>query len=172
MPRKLNCSVKKCKVKRVTGGYCKSHYNAWYKYGYPDEATKRRELRNKDKPYCSSCVGTKNLFVCGQTTLKSGKSRIRYMCRPCNTKRSRIYRQTENGKRATRRSINKYISANPDRVKAWKAAQDNIELEPCVMCGSLPTHRHHPDIKRPLYVVSLCPLHHKEAHRNISISMV
>lgn len=34
---------------------------------------------------------------------------------------------------------------------------------PCFICGRK-AHAHHPDYDRPLDVVWLCPLHHKQAH--------
>lgn len=40
----------------------------------------------------------------------------------------------------------------------------NIKREPCVKCGTTPTHGHHVDYSKPLDVVWLCDLHHKREH--------
>lgn len=75
----------------------------------------------------------------------------------------RKYRKTPNGKVAVLRAIKRYEAKNPNRRNAWVKAK-NIKLKPCEVCGKEPTHRHHPDIKKPLEVQFLCPLHHKEVH--------
>jgi hypothetical protein len=78
---------------------------------------------------------------------------------------------TEAGKAAEARATQKYIEAHPERRKAWDKAKA-IPLEPCEVCGAPKTHRHHPDPSKPLEVVFLCPLHHKQIHNanaNISI---
>ena len=40
-----------------------------------------------------------------------------------------------------------------------------ITRGPCEVCGSSKTHGHHEDYSRPLDVVWLCGLHHRELHR-------
>ena len=83
-----------------------------------------------------------------------------------NTDRARKYRQTEAGKAATRAAVKRYEKKNQERRKAWMLAQ-SIEKKPCEVCQEPNTHRHHPDITKPLEVVFLCPKHHKEADAGI-----
>lgn len=78
---------------------------------------------------------------------------------------ARKYRKTPSGKEAVKRAVRKYEAKNRERVSAWKKAE-KIPLKPCEVCGKEPTHRHHPDITKPLEVKFLCPLHHKEIHRD------
>ena len=72
---------------------------------------------------------------------------------------TRKYRKTKNGKVAILRAVKKYEAKNLKRRRAWYQAR-KIKLEPCEVCNKMPTHRHHPDITKPLEVVFLCPLHH------------
>lgn len=39
-----------------------------------------------------------------------------------------------------------------------------VRRVPCIICGNPKTLLHHPDYKRPLFVVSLCQLHHCRLH--------
>lgn len=75
----------------------------------------------------------------------------------------RKYRQTKNGKLAVQKAIKKYESSHPERKNAWNKAQKLLK-KPCVICGK-DSHRHHPDPHKPLEIIFLCPLHHKEQHR-------
>lgn len=75
----------------------------------------------------------------------------------------RSYRQTLNGKEATLKAIKKYEGKHPERKKAWIEAVKLIK-KPCIKCGVLPSHKHHPDPLKPLEVIYLCPLHHKQQH--------
>ena len=71
------------------------------------------------------------------------------------------YRQTKNGREATLRAIRKYETNHPERRNAWNKA-NKLAMMPCVKCGKIPTHRHHLDPLKPLNIIFLCPLHHKE----------
>jgi hypothetical protein len=58
---------------------------------------------------------------------------------------------------------------HPDRYKAQTAVHNAIRdgklfRLPCFVCGALKVEGHHPDYSRPLDVVWLCPIHHKEIH--------
>lgn len=70
------------------------------------------------------------------------------------------YRATEKGKAATLKAVQTYEAKNPDRKKAWNIA-NKISKKPCAVCGKTGTHRHHPDINKPMEVIFLCPLCHK-----------
>lgn len=79
------------------------------------------------------------------------------------TNARKLYRQTEKGKAATLRAIRNYEAKHPERKRAWNLARC-LELKPCQVCGTMPTHRHHADVSKPLVVNFLCALHHKQAH--------
>jgi hypothetical protein len=115
------------------------------------------------------CEATENLFITYTARNKNGSTRIYYMCPSCSQKRQRKYRTTESGKQKSYASTRKYVKANPERVKAWRLAEKNIESKPCEVCGEKKTQRHHPDIAKPLYIKHLCPLHHKQAHKAIAL---
>lgn len=85
------------------------------------------------------------------------------MCRTCNTIKKREYRSTAKGRAAVKKAVAKYESRNQLRKKAWSLAQ-KIDKKSCEVCGDSSAHRHHPDIAKPMYVIFLCPLHHKQAH--------
>lgn len=83
--------------------------------------------------------------------------------REYNTKRLKEYRGTARGKQVARNAVKKYESTHPKRKFAWNKA-NKIPIKPCEVCGSLPVHRHHPDVSKPLEIIFLCPLHHKQQH--------
>lgn len=74
-----------------------------------------------------------------------------------------VYRQTEKGKIATLKAIKKYETNHPERKNAWNKAQRLLK-KPCMKCNIKNSHKHHPDPLRPLDVIYLCPLHHKQEH--------
>ena len=62
-----------------------------------------------------------------------------------------------------------YRRRYPERYKAngaVAAALKSVRLvkQPCACCGAADVEAHHPDYSRPLDVIWLCPLHHKEIH--------
>lgn len=109
------------------------------------------------KPHCQRCKKIKPLSEMKQVNKYS------YRCRQCNTIMCKEFRTTAAGKLAIKKAVRKYNSANKLRMKAWYKAK-SIDKLPCEVCGDINVHRHHPDPTKPLEVVFLCPLHHKEAH--------
>ena len=90
------------------------------------------------------------------------------MCRKCNTDRLKRYRKTRNGIISTRKAVRKYEMTHPGKKKSWSKAQCKYPTtKPCEVCGKLPTHRHHPDINKPLEIVFLCPAHHTQVHQKM-----
>lgn len=89
--------------------------------------------------------------------------------RKIETEQHKKYINTEKGKKSIRKSIDKYCKANPERVMAWGATTyakkiGKIKILPCKVCGKVKgVHAHHPDPKRKLEVVFLCPRHHRMA---------
>lgn len=66
----------------------------------------------------------------------------------------------------------KYCKDNPEKVKAqqllnYKIKKKLISRSPCEVCGvSQGIHGHHPNYAKPFEVIWLCPIHHKEIHKN------
>lgn len=61
----------------------------------------------------------------------------------------------------------------PEKCEAYKALGNAlkrgvIKKEPCVVCGSFFVHAHHDDYTKPLDVVWLCPVHHKQRHAQMT----
>lgn len=78
------------------------------------------------------------------------------------------YIRTEAGKASHQKACNLWAERHPEKRKAshivGRALRDGkIKRQPCWVCGEK-AHAHHPDYDRPLDVVWLCPLHHKQAH--------
>ncbi len=117
-------------------------------------------------PHCwrKECRAINNLYVVRR---KNGVP-VLHMCRGCNTKQKKEYRKTDKGRKATIRAVLRYQEQNELRKKVWGQTNYRIPVsKPCIVCGDLPVHKHHPDINRPLEVVFLCPLHHKQAEREL-----
>lgn len=52
------------------------------------------------------------------------------------------------------------------RRKALEAIKQGfIKRKPCIICGDKLAYAHHPDYRRPLRVVFLCPYHHNWHHK-------
>lgn len=98
--------------------------------------------------------------------LNEKRRKLHITARAHETEYRREYRKTEKGREATRRAIKKYESKNKVRRQNWGKVQ-KIKSLPCIICGKLPTHKHHPDIAKPMEIIFLCPLHHKEIHKGI-----
>ena len=88
-----------------------------------------------------------------------------------NTANCKRYRQTAKGKEAVQRAVKKYESKNLERRRAWGRVSLLPNNLPCETkhCTSPVTHKHHPDISKPLEFISLCPLHHKKAHQQQNV---
>jgi hypothetical protein len=111
---------------------------------------------------CSHC------HIEGEGMVKNRErgTHIYYWCNKCNTERYKKYRQTESGRQATQRAVKKYELSHPKRRESWNLCQ-YISTKPCIVCGEKKVDRHHPDINKPLEVVFLCRLHHKQEHKNM-----
>ncbi len=81
----------------------------------------------------------------------------------------KAYAKTRRGKKAHRRASKAYQIANPEKraahVAVSNALRDGwISKRPCTVCGSWKSQAHHPDYRRELDVVWLCPAHHRARH--------
>lgn len=71
-----------------------------------------------------------------------------------------------------KRVTQKYRSEQPTKYKAHAAVgravrEGKLQRGSCERCGSLRVHGHHEDYSKPLEVMWLCPLHHKERHAEL-----
>lgn len=62
-----------------------------------------------------------------------------------------------------------WAKKNPEKTKAHKIIENarragKIKYKECVICKSKDTVAHHPDYSKPLEVVFVCRLHHREIH--------
>ena len=117
---------------------------------------------------CRKCRSTDNLNISSTRLSKTGELGYSYVCRKCNRKRIKAYRATKAGKVAARRATANYERKHPERVTAWIKAQV-VNKKPCLVCNTkLNIHRHHPNPLKPLDIISLCSLHHREVHNQAS----
>jgi hypothetical protein len=69
----------------------------------------------------------------------------------------------------------KWKAANPEKFAAHKAVEYAVRIgtlvrQPCERCGATGLiHAHHDDYSRTLEVIWLCPVHHRERHRELDI---
>lgn len=75
-----------------------------------------------------------------------------------------------------RRSIKskEYRLKYPERVRAHQRVTDAIRRGkiirlPCNICGELKSEGHHEDYSKPLDVIWLCRIHHREADKKLGI---
>lgn len=86
---------------------------------------------------------------------------------------NKIYAKTEKGKIAAKKGTLKYKLKNKEKVKAHmlvknEIKQGRLKKQPCGRCQKTEkVHAHHESYLRPLNVVWLCPMHHKERHAEL-----
>src|ERR1700749_3180816 len=67
----------------------------------------------------------------------------------------------------------KWKAANPEKYRAHRAVEKALRTkeifrQPCERCGTTHgVHAHHDDYSKPLEVMWLCCLHHRERHREL-----
>jgi hypothetical protein len=79
------------------------------------------------------------------------------------------FRSTEEGKAKSYVSVKNSRQKHLDRTNARNAVQRAIKnglliKQPCLICGE-DSESHHPDYSRPLDVIWLCRMHHRETHK-------
>lgn len=79
------------------------------------------------------------------------------------------YAKTPEGKAAHARALKKQKELRPKQAHARYAVSNavrdgKLQKTPCMVCGNPEVEGHHPDYDRPLDVVWLCMVHHKQAH--------
>src|SRR3990167_7865102 len=70
-------------------------------------------------------------------------------------------RKTQNKSTKRYRQKNK-IKVNIRRKLAYAIKIGRIKCSPCQICNNLNSQAHHPDYTKPLEIIWLCPLHHKQ----------
>lgn len=87
---------------------------------------------------------------------------FRYICREHNAEKKRLERKRNPS--YLNRATDNYRKKFKAKHRARLLARKSIPLEPCQVCGSVKSMRHHEDYEKPLEVVFLCALHHKQVH--------
>lgn len=113
------------------------------------------------------CYYCKNKFKRENVYLYS-KARNEFVCRECNTKRCKEYRNTKGGKKSISEAVAKYNKKNKDKTSCWSKIKWGkkkgiVKEQVCCVCGEKAV-AHHPDYSKPLEVIWLCHKHHKEIH--------
>lgn len=83
--------------------------------------------------------------------------------------KERAYLKTDKGREIAKRNAIKNKLFRPLAYKAVilanKAVKRGIlKKQPCVYCGEKKAQKHHPDYTKPLEVIWLCSIHHKQLH--------
>lgn len=68
----------------------------------------------------------------------------------------------------------KYRAENPRKRSAHRKVEVAIRTgrmtrKPCGMCGNVNSQAHHDDYSKPLDVIWLCPQHHKQRHKILTL---
>lgn len=108
--------------------------------------------------------------ICGQC--KSCDKESRYKNRAFNRAHyrevERKYLRTEKGKSVAKASREKFVKKHPLALKAHREVHNALKTGlltycDCVFCGQK-AQAHHPDYTKPLDVIWLCTIHHKQIH--------
>ena len=83
--------------------------------------------------------------------------------RESTRKKIKRYRATENGKKVMRRNAREYRKANPLKIRVRNLANKKLIKGNCIICG-VNAEKHHPDYLKPLEIIYLCFVHHRELH--------
>lgn len=130
------------------------------------------------KPRCKDCGKKWNarpeVIERKRNYLKSNKRKLKlkeWMANGGREKKNafeRLWKTTQKGKELRLRSNLKVRKSGRDKIysKVWYYLRD--KKKPCERCNStLNVHAHHDDYSRPLDVIWLCPIHHKERHKEL-----
>lgn len=84
------------------------------------------------------------------------------------------FSQTEKGKKLQKKKEKKARRLYPEKATAreklrYAVRSGKINREPCVVCGKKNGEGHHEDYSKPLEVVWLCGIHHRERHKNMKV---
>ena len=139
----------------------------------------------------------KNCKHCGRflsinnfTLDKSKKDGLKRICRDCAKEEMKKYRENGNGKNQEKVWRKKYlqtpkgkevgkISSKRKRLKfpekerarqmvKWHLKSGTLIRFPCIKCNNPKSQGHHEEYNKPLEVIWLCDLHHKELHKQLN----
>ena len=90
------------------------------------------------------------------------------------SKRLRALRANNPGY-STRKNA-EWKAKNRDKYLAHKKVEYAVKIgkmakRPCERCGAANAHAHHDDYSKPLEVMWLCPVHHRERHAEIGTAV-
>ncbi len=139
-----------------------------------------------EKP-CKDCGITKSLSAFYKhkmmadghlNSCKECKKAYQTKHREENVEAAREYDRKRHKEQPQRREhINKVVARakarNPGAIRAVSKLNDAIRRghlikQPCQVCGRVDhVHGHHDDYSKPLHVMWLCPVHHRERHRQL-----
>lgn len=118
---------------------------------------------------CSGCGSNKNLYK--SNVSKNGTQY--YVCRECNKKRVKKYRQTQKGKKNVRKAVYKSIKKYPEKQKARARSYylllkgEILKVDKCEECGIEENlFIHHNNYDDPLDITWLCKECHLLTHKN------
>ncbi len=124
-------------------------YNIWY-----------MKLKYK---HCQSCKCEENLLINSSRINKKGELKHSYICKDCQSERTRKYRTTEKGKEVYREIMRRQYQQHKEKVMARQAVNYAIRkgmlTKPyiCEHCKEVKKlDGHHEDYKKPLLVNWLC----------------
>ena len=85
-----------------------------------------------------------------------------------------FYDRTPQGRQAHNRASQLWNDKNPRKRAAHilfrnrSLCDSSLAKKPCERCGSENAHAHHENYDKPLEVAWLCPIHHKQRHREMA----
>lgn len=133
-----------------------------------------KDKRNSDGLYsaCKSCYRVYKKRVLSPEEYEIFKVKHRAYVKAWSKTHSRRYKD----KKYSSKYIKEYFLRSPlhmekrkVRLKLTKEIRaGRVIRRPCEKCGEPKSHGHHEDYSKPLDVVWLCPLHHKERHAEIN----
>jgi len=116
---------------------------------------------------------------------KRTKSGMAGRCRKCHRKISKLYSRkyrqehpewkkesNKKCKNIINKCVRRWIIKHPKKLKAkilaGKALKNGkLQKQKCKICKKIKTEMHHPNYNKPLKIIWLCKLHHKQLHAGI-----
>lgn len=107
--------------------------------------------------------------ICGVCGTEKGSVGSKYRCSSCHRESLAKDRRKHGGaaSRNKRWEADNRLAALAHKKVESHLRSGNIVKRPCERCGDPNTHAHHDDYRIPLEIRWLCPLHHKERHREL-----
>lgn len=136
----------------------------------------------KGYSFKSSCKKCNNDYALNRRKTPVGLEKLRATALKSMNKnidkcreRCRLYKKTDRGRKINEKHVKAWHAANRYKSNAQQKLRravkaGKIKKESCGRCRStINIHGHHEDYSRPLNVVWLCPIHHRERHKELRI---